>query len=39
MWAGPDLGEHNHEVFVDLLGLKESDVKKMQDDGIIGKTI
>jgi crotonobetainyl-CoA:carnitine CoA-transferase CaiB-like acyl-CoA transferase len=39
LWAGPDLGEHNHEVFISLLGLKEDDVKKLQDGGIIGKTI
>ncbi|CAI2192385.1 10457_t:CDS:10, partial [Funneliformis geosporum] len=39
MWAGSDLGEHNHEIFINFLGLKDDDVKKMQDDGIIGKTM
>ncbi|GBC01209.1 hypothetical protein RclHR1_00410036 [Rhizophagus clarus] len=39
LWAGPDLGEHNREVFINLLELKEHDIKKLQDGGIIGKTL
>jgi len=39
LWAGPDLGEHNREVFISLLELKENDIKKLQDGGIIGKTL
>ncbi|CAG8531729.1 7608_t:CDS:2 [Gigaspora margarita] len=37
-WAGPDLGQHNREILFDILGLSEDDVKKLQKDGIVGKT-
>jgi crotonobetainyl-CoA:carnitine CoA-transferase CaiB-like acyl-CoA transferase len=34
-WAGPDLGEHNHVVFRDLLGLDESQIRALEDEGIV----
>ncbi|MFD1589072.1 CaiB/BaiF CoA transferase family protein [Halorientalis brevis] len=32
---GPEHGEHNHEVYVDELGLDEETVAKLRDDGVI----
>jgi formyl-CoA transferase len=34
-WAGPELGEHNTEVFRDLLGLDEADIDQLRRDEII----
>ncbi|MCG7344010.1 CoA transferase [Sporosarcina sp. ACRSL] len=31
-WAGPALGQHNNEVFKELLGLSESQIKKLKDN-------
>ncbi|KAI7894908.1 CAIB/BAIF family protein [Mucor mucedo] len=33
-WAGPDLGEHTNQVLKDLLGLSDSEIKKLEQDGI-----
>lgn len=34
-WPGENLGSHNREVFSDLLGLSESDLKLLADEGVI----
>ena len=34
--APPTLGEHNHEILVDLLGLSETEIDELTRDGIIG---
>ncbi|EKM53701.1 uncharacterized protein PHACADRAFT_125618 [Phanerochaete carnosa HHB-10118-sp] len=36
-WAGPDLGQHNHEVLCGELGLSETELQKLQEQGIVGK--
>ncbi|KZT01487.1 CoA-transferase family III [Laetiporus sulphureus 93-53] len=36
-WAGPELGQHNHEVLVEELGLSEEQLNRLQADGVIGK--
>ena len=36
-WAGPELGQHNYEVLVKELGLKEDELRALQAKGIIGK--
>ncbi|MFQ5426958.1 MAG: CaiB/BaiF CoA transferase family protein [Gaiellales bacterium] len=33
--AGPDLGEHNHEVFVGELGLTEAELDQLRREGVI----
>ena len=32
---GPEHGEHNDEIFGDLLGLSPDDLRRLRDDGII----
>ncbi len=32
---GPDLGEHNDEIYRGLLGLTESEIRQLQADGVI----
>jgi formyl-CoA transferase len=34
--AGPQLGEHNDEVFRQVLGLNEQDIAKLSETGVIG---
>lgn len=34
-FLGPDLGAHTNQVLKDLLGLTESDIVKLEQDGII----
>jgi crotonobetainyl-CoA:carnitine CoA-transferase CaiB-like acyl-CoA transferase len=34
-WLGESLGAQNEEIFRDLLGLEESELKQMRDDGVI----
>ncbi len=31
----PEIGEHNYEIYAELLGLKESDLEKLKSEGII----
>ncbi|CAG8513553.1 15114_t:CDS:2 [Acaulospora colombiana] len=38
-WAGPDLGQHNREILVNVLGMREDEIRKLQRDGIVGKTL
>ncbi|CAJ0912502.1 20337_t:CDS:2 [Entrophospora sp. SA101] len=38
-WAGPDLGQHNKEIFVNVLKLSEQEIIKLQESQIIGKTL
>lgn len=33
--AGPDLGEHNHEVYSGLLGLSDAEIQQLTDSGVI----
>ena len=33
--SGPELGEHNHEVYVDELGLTEEELARLQEEGVI----
>ena len=32
-WAGPELGEHTHEVLHDICGLSDDEIAKLKDDG------
>ncbi|MGM8211361.1 CaiB/BaiF CoA transferase family protein [Virgibacillus sp. W0430] len=34
-WAGPKLGEHNEEVYKEILGLSEKALQQLKDDQII----
>ena len=34
-WLGAGLGAQNEEIFRDLLGLKDADLRQMRDDGVI----
>jgi crotonobetainyl-CoA:carnitine CoA-transferase CaiB-like acyl-CoA transferase len=34
-WAGPELGEHNQEVYGDLLGFSDEKIKELKDSGNI----
>ncbi|MSO97208.1 MAG: CoA transferase [Rhodospirillaceae bacterium] len=34
-WTGPDLGEHNDDVYKDLLGMDDKTIKDYQERGII----
>jgi crotonobetainyl-CoA:carnitine CoA-transferase CaiB-like acyl-CoA transferase len=35
LWPGPELGEHNEEIFGELLGYSPSEMKRLADDGVI----
>jgi crotonobetainyl-CoA:carnitine CoA-transferase CaiB-like acyl-CoA transferase len=37
--ASPFLGEHNHEVFVDILGLSEAEVDHLEATGVAGNRL
>ena len=34
-WAGPELGQHNGEIYRELLGYSDSDLERLNKDGII----
>lgn len=34
-WTGPDLGEHNHEVLGELLGLDASAIETLEREGVL----
>ena len=34
-WAGPNLGDHNSEVFSNILGLSDSEIDKLSEQSII----
>ena len=34
-WPGSELGAHNREVYIDTLGLDESELRTLEDDGIV----
>ncbi len=34
-WTGPGLGEHNHEIYGDLLGLPKQKIEELSSSGII----
>ena len=34
-WAGPALGQHNEEVYRDVLGYQTADLERLRQDGII----
>jgi crotonobetainyl-CoA:carnitine CoA-transferase CaiB-like acyl-CoA transferase len=34
-WLGEGIGAQNEEIFRDLLGLQEVDLKQMRDEGVI----
>ncbi|KIP09053.1 hypothetical protein PHLGIDRAFT_126640 [Phlebiopsis gigantea 11061_1 CR5-6] len=35
-WAGPELGQHNHEVLCGELGLSEEELRGLQTRGVVG---
>jgi crotonobetainyl-CoA:carnitine CoA-transferase CaiB-like acyl-CoA transferase len=34
-WLGEGIGAQNEEIFRDLLGLKDNDLRQMRDEGVI----
>jgi crotonobetainyl-CoA:carnitine CoA-transferase CaiB-like acyl-CoA transferase len=34
-WAGPELGAHNQQVYGDWLGLAESEIEQLKQQGVI----
>jgi formyl-CoA transferase len=34
-WAGPPRGRHNRDVFVDLLGMSEEELRSLTDQGVV----
>ncbi len=34
-YSAPFLGEHNYEIFSDLLGYGEAEISKLAEDGIV----
>jgi crotonobetainyl-CoA:carnitine CoA-transferase CaiB-like acyl-CoA transferase len=34
-WLGPDLGQHNEEIYSDLLGLTSEEIKKLKEEEVI----
>ena len=36
-WAGPDLGQHNEEIFMGHLGLSVEELEALRDAGVVGK--
>jgi crotonobetainyl-CoA:carnitine CoA-transferase CaiB-like acyl-CoA transferase len=34
-WLGPELGEHNEEIYTQVLGLSISEIESLHNDGII----
>jgi len=34
-WLGPELGEHNEEVYSQVLNLSSEEIKKLQEEGVI----
>ncbi len=34
-WTGPDLGEHNHEVLSELLGLEREAIEALEQEGVL----
>ena len=35
LWPGPELGAHNREVYIDVLGLDEAELRSLRDEGIV----
>ena len=35
LWPGPELGTHNREVYIGVLGLDESELRALESDGIV----
>ena len=34
-WTGPGLGQHNEEIYQELLGYSSTEVERLRKDGII----
>ena len=34
-FSGPHLGQHNHEIYVDLLGMTSADIEALKSEGVI----
>ena len=34
-WTGPELGQHNQEIYQELLGYSPSDLERLRQDRII----
>ncbi len=35
-WASPTLGQHNHQVYSQLLGMTDMEIAQLEQDGVIG---
>jgi benzylsuccinate CoA-transferase BbsF subunit len=35
-WPAPTLGQHNHQIYSQLLGLTDSEIEELEQDGVIG---
>jgi crotonobetainyl-CoA:carnitine CoA-transferase CaiB-like acyl-CoA transferase len=36
-WPGPELGSHNDEILTELLGLDDSTLERLRNDGVVGQ--
>jgi len=35
LWPGPEIGAHNREVYLDTLGLDETELRALENEGIV----
>ena len=35
LWPGPEIGAHNREVYIDILGVDEAELRSLKNDGVV----